>query len=188
MRVMRRRLDLPDWGFDAEPARGGGGSGVGDVVAVAAVAADEAERAPLDYRTRARFLIGHESLLGRREPQSLDGVEAGADADSNSDSDSEGGRVEGAAVDPVEGRRRIAQLERAADELRRGIAEDADPERRREAERDLEESLRALALLRTTRAANGAAADAGTFVPFGRLSGLSGLRCRNRSGWGLTGL
>ena len=73
---------------------------------------------------------------------------------------SEGPEVD---VDQVELRKRVAQLERAADELRRGIAEDAeDPERRREAERDLEESLRMLALLRTRQdnsAAHAAALD-----------------------------
>ena len=135
VRVMRRRLDLPDWGFEeVEPSRRRS-SLAGEADAPAPESESESEAAelvPMDYRSRARFLIG----------QSSDAWEQLSPVATSSEGPE-------AAVDQVELRKRVAQLERAADELRRGIAEDAeDPERRREAERDLEESLRMLALLR----------------------------------------
>ncbi|TKA55447.1 hypothetical protein B0A53_02373 [Rhodotorula sp. CCFEE 5036] len=147
VRVMRRRLDLPDWGFEeVEPSRRRS-SFAGEADAPAPESESEAaELVPMDYRSRARFLIG----------QSSDAWEQLSPVATSS----EGPEV---VVDQVELRKRVAQLERAADELRRGIAEDAeDPERRREAERDLEESLRMLALLRTRQdnsAAHAAALD-----------------------------
>lgn len=134
VRVMRRRLDLPDWGFgevELEP----------NAPESESESEEAAELVSMDYRSRARFLIGQSSDVWERlSPEATS---------------SEGPVV----VDQVELRKRVAQLERAADELRRGIAADAeDPERRREAERDLEESLRLLALLRTRQ--GDAAADA----------------------------
>ncbi|GAA5879307.1 hypothetical protein JCM3774_006429 [Rhodotorula dairenensis] len=134
MRVMRRRLDLPDWGFGAEPA---------DTAPVQA----EEELAPLDYRSRARFLVGQS--LGRYRHLQGDDSEL-------TDSEAEG---PGAVADRVDLRKRLAQLERAADELRRGIAEDPEPEQRREAEGDLEELLRTLALLRSRGDGDAAAAS-----------------------------
>lgn len=141
VRVMRRRLDLPDWGFeDVEPRRRR--SSLAEEADVPAHESEAAELVPMDYRSRARFLIGQSSDI-------WDQLSPVAPS-------SEGPEL---AVDQVELRKRVAQLERAADELRRGIAEDAeDPERRRDAERDLEESLRMLALLRTKQ--DGSAAHA----------------------------
>ncbi|GAA5980401.1 hypothetical protein JCM10908_001642 [Rhodotorula pacifica] len=141
VRVMRRRLDLPDWGFGDEPLRSVRDSVDGE----RPDEEEEEELAPMDYRSRARFLVG-----------------SSADTSDYSATDvSAGGGGEGATVpaDQAEVRKRLAQLERAADELRRGIAEDADTGRRREAERDLEEALRKLALLRT-RQDGAAGADA----------------------------
>ncbi|BGP44970.1 hypothetical protein JCM10450v2_000785 [Rhodotorula kratochvilovae] len=118
VRVMRRRLDLPDWGYAGPGAR---------------AAAQGAERG-MDYLARARFFAG----TGH----------AGADVD-------DAGGVRGGKApapeeeeDRVALRKEAARLERAADELRRGMGGDADEERRRSAEDELEAFLHRLGLIK----------------------------------------
>ncbi|BGP29023.1 hypothetical protein JCM10296v2_000759 [Rhodotorula toruloides] len=110
VRVMRRRLDLPDWGFADQPPF------------PRRVEQHDASAESDDYRSRAQFLAG---VTGETE---LNGVEG--------DERTELGKV-------------AARLERAADELRRGMANDQDDERRRAAQDDLEVFLQQLALVKS---------------------------------------
>lgn len=124
-RVMRRRVDLPDWGFEEEPARAQ--ADASEASAAHGSVADEGpgmELARMDYRARARFLAGEAASM-------LPQVEGDT------------GDLDGAEV-----RQAVAQLSQAIEALRQGLADDADERRRRDAEEELEGYLRTLAVLR----------------------------------------
>ncbi|BGO96805.1 hypothetical protein NBRC10513v2_000741 [Rhodotorula toruloides] len=111
VRVMRRRLELPDWGFADQPSF------------PRREEQHDSSAESDDYRSRAQFLAG---VTGETELTS--GVEGNERA---------------------ELRKVAARLERAADELRRGMANDQDDERRRAAQDDLEVFLQQLALVKS---------------------------------------
>ncbi|BGP12902.1 hypothetical protein JCM10213_005146 [Rhodosporidiobolus nylandii] len=140
MRVMRRRLDLPDWGYadippfprrssvPAAPSAPSTSSGPADIVAPSS----------LDYRARAQFLAGNSHVLSSAGIASdRASVRSGTTV------------MEGEVPDRSELKKAMARLERAADELRRGMVSDDDPGSRRKAEQELEAFLHQLALLRT---------------------------------------
>ncbi|GAA5821257.1 hypothetical protein JCM3770_007386 [Rhodotorula araucariae] len=137
VRLMRRRLDLADWGY----ADTGAGARAG-------------ERDPwagtegMDYLARARFFAGvAHAHAGADDAAS---IRAGAGRGKAPDLV---GAVE--AGDRVELRKAAARLERATDELRRGMGGDADEGRRREAQDVLEGFLHQLGELRAQLGANG---------------------------------
>ncbi|BGO93036.1 hypothetical protein NBRC10512v2_005322 [Rhodotorula toruloides] len=111
VRVMRRRLDVPDWGFANQPPF------------PRREEQHDSSAGSDDYRTRAQFLAG---VTGEKEPTTV---------------------VEG--NERAELRKVAARLDRAADELRRGLANDQDDERRRAAQDDLEVFLQQLALVKS---------------------------------------
>lgn len=133
VRLMRRRLDLPDFGYGGAPSsasaqaheRGEGGE-----------REQEDEMRGMDYRARARF------LAGAARPRSSDAasVRSGKSVDEPLDA--------GEEEDRAELRKLAARLERAADELRRGMGEDEDEERKRAAQDELEAFVHELALVR----------------------------------------
>lgn len=133
VRVMRRRLDIPNWGFGVEA------QGL-DVTQASTSAADPlpAAEATKDYRARAQFLAGIYAAAGQSDRSS---VRSGKTVVGEGEGDAEAGRAEL--------RKAAARLERAADELRAGILSDEDAETRREAEKELEAFLHQLALVRT---------------------------------------
>lgn len=110
-RVMRRRVDLPDWGFDGAPLR------------LSEPDAELQDLARVGYRARARYFAG----------EALPGLDAG----------------ETGALENANRRKAIAQLERAAEKLRRGLDQEEDEAAMRGAQADLEEYLRLLALLQS---------------------------------------
>ncbi|GAA5890302.1 hypothetical protein JCM8208_002772 [Rhodotorula glutinis] len=132
VRLMRRRLDLPDFGYGGAPSSASAGAQEGGE------REQEDEMRGMDYRARARFLAG----AGRYRASDAASVRSGMSA---VDEPLE-------AVEEEEGRAELrklaARLERAADELRRGMGEDEDDERRREAQDELEAFLHELALVR----------------------------------------
>lgn len=105
VRVMRRRVDLANWGYLDSPTQATIGG---------------------DYRSRAEFLIDQN---GEDEEQDL-GSSTGS-------------------LDGTRTRKSLARLERAADELRSGMEEDEDQERKRAAQSDLEVVLGKIALLKS---------------------------------------
>ncbi|GAA5842477.1 hypothetical protein JCM9279_005395 [Rhodotorula babjevae] len=133
VRLMRRRLDLPDFGFGGAPSS----VGAQEQEQERGEREREEEMRGMDYRARARF------LAGAARPRSSDAasVRSGQSAvDDSLDVEEE--------KDRVELRKVAARLERAADELRRGMGEDEDDERRREAQDELEAFVHELALVR----------------------------------------
>ncbi|GAA6036876.1 hypothetical protein JCM8097_006327 [Rhodosporidiobolus ruineniae] len=133
VRIMRRRVDLPDWGFADLPPfpRRPTASRRASATSTIEIAADASS--PPDYRSRAQFLAG-----------------SGHSASSASI------RSQNPSPDRAELKKAAARLERAADELRKGMVSDNDGEDRRKAESELEAFLRQLALV---RAELGSAAD-----------------------------
>lgn len=122
VRVMRRRLDLPPWGY-GEEAR-----------------SREREEVPSsDYLVKALFHAGANPCNATLHSSGA-GVCSGKTVTRSEDD---------AEVDRAELRRTAARLERAADELRAGMAADEDVERTRKAQDQLEDFLRQLALIRS---------------------------------------
>lgn len=127
VRVMRRRLDLPDWGFADQPRF------------PRREEQQEMSAGSEDYRARAQFLAGVAE-------------EGGLTGDAGGDERGELKKV-------------AARVERAADELRQGMANDQDDERRRAAQDDLETFLQQLALVKSQLGSSG--------------DGEDGARCQN---------
>ncbi|GAA5994703.1 uncharacterized protein JCM10292_004304 [Rhodotorula paludigena] len=126
VRLMRRRVDRPDFGFP---------DGAGAVQ-------DAGREVEMDYRARARFLAGEELDVARGDGASVTsartiplqkGGEVGADE---------------LVEDRVALRKVVARLERAADELRRGMSGDEDETSRRSAQDELEALLQRVGLLK----------------------------------------
>ncbi len=142
VRLMRRRLDLPDFGFfgfadqqeEPHPAEAAPTAEV-----EATPGATEAGPAPdvaVDYLARAQFLAG-KTLAGSDRASIRSGKTVGREGEGDGE------------LDKVELRKAGARLERAADELRRGMVADEDAARRRKAEHELEGYLHQLALIKT---------------------------------------
>lgn len=139
---MRRRLDLPDWGYadarrieQVEGAEEDAGVVVEPVSAnVNATTASSSD----DYRVRAQFLAGthHASSVTSDRTSIRSGKTIGPEGDGDGE------------LDRVELRKAAARLERAADELRAGILVDENGDTRRKAEDELEAFLHQLALIR----------------------------------------
>lgn len=152
VRLMRRRLDLPDFGFadQAGAALQVDLSEDGPTTAVEATpGATEpgpAAEVAVDYLARAQFLAG-KTMAGSDRASIRSGKTIGRDADSES------------GLDKVELRRAVARLERAADELRQGMVADEEAGRRRKAEDELEGYLHQMALIRTELGEDGEEED-----------------------------
>ncbi|ORY85384.1 hypothetical protein BCR35DRAFT_313422 [Leucosporidium creatinivorum] len=137
VRVMRRRLDIPSWGFgevkqDEEVD-------ANDSKAADTLHSPAAPPATEDYRARAQFLAGiHVPAASSSDRAS---IRSGKTVLAEGESEPE--------LDRVELRKAAARLERAADELRAGILSDENAETRRKAEGELEGFLHQLALIRT---------------------------------------
>ncbi|GAA6005701.1 hypothetical protein JCM10207_005300 [Rhodosporidiobolus poonsookiae] len=132
VRVMRRRLDLPSWGYADEPSFPRRPSLSIPPTPSASTSTAPAPPATLDYRARAQFLAGA----------------AHAPATSDSASIRSGKTVQtGGADDRAELKKAVARLQRAADELRQGMVTDEDSDNRRRAEEELETFLHRAALL-----------------------------------------
>ncbi|GAA5831894.1 hypothetical protein JCM11251_003923 [Rhodosporidiobolus azoricus] len=136
VRVMRRRVDLPEWGFADLPPFPRRPS-----VSRRPSASSVAEPAPvppftLDYRARAQFFAGNpHPLTTAGNVSDRASIRSGLTATS-------------ALPDRAEGRKSLARLERAADELRRGMVTDENADSRRKAEEELEVFLQQAALVR----------------------------------------
>ncbi|GAA5857263.1 hypothetical protein JCM8547_009404 [Rhodosporidiobolus lusitaniae] len=153
VRVMRRRVDLPDWGYaDLPPFPRRPSS---DTTAVAAAysppsslpAVETVPPSSLDYRARAQFLAGVSHTLSTAGNASdRASVRSGKTAVADE---------EAAPTDRAELKKLAARLERAADELRKGMVTDEDADRRRKAEEELEAFLHQLALVRVEIGSDG---------------------------------
>ncbi|GAA5983264.1 hypothetical protein JCM11641_002241 [Rhodosporidiobolus odoratus] len=137
VRVMRRRLDLPDWGFADLPPFPRRPSLLSAPPTPSASGTDRAQDASLGYRARAQFLAGNPHVLSTAGNASdrasvRSGVTVMADE----------------VRDRAELKKTIARLEAAMAELRRGIVTDEDADSRRRAEDELEAFLHQLALVR----------------------------------------
>ena len=136
VRVMRRRLDLPDWGFgpdDTGDERGG-----------------ERDELASDYLARAAFIAG--PTLAATVAAAAQAEPAGGD-DDDDDARSSTSTERGAAApqtDKAEMRRTAMGLERAVDVLREGMLDDEDDTRRLLAEQTLEAYLSSLAAIRNS--------------------------------------
>lgn len=166
VRVMRRRLDLQDWGFDGR--KDNGGSRAADSNYRVSSVSGDMTPPDEDYLVRAQFLAG--TTFSSDRPSSIRSgktVTRGAEVDSV---------LEKAALRKV-----AARLERAADELRAGTLGDENGERRRRAQDQLEAFLHQLALIRVELGSNLDEDDDGKseFTPFvmirflNRLSSIS---------------
>ncbi|KAL8286312.1 hypothetical protein RQP46_004800 [Phenoliferia psychrophenolica] len=132
VRVMKRRLDVPAWGYNW-PQHEDGSSAAPETNATLSVSPSEAPNPNADYLVRAQFLAANHrfSTSDRGSIRSGKTVEPG---------DGE--------LDRVELRKVAARLERATDELRAGTLIDENSDRRRKAEDQLEAFLHQLALIR----------------------------------------
>ncbi|KAM0793137.1 hypothetical protein ACM66B_000613 [Microbotryomycetes sp. NB124-2] len=138
VRLMRRRLDIPKWGF------GEGDDGDREKRSAETSLAKEGTHESLDdYRARAKFLAGmswkrvRSSQASASDQASIrSGKTIALDGQSSTDLDRAGLR------------RAAARLERAVDELRAGILSDDDASTKLEAEKELGEYLHELALIR----------------------------------------
>lgn len=139
VRVMRRRLDTPNWGFGEAPqAASAQGVELEEVSTAATTSTAPGPNASDDYRARAQFLAGIHvpSAISSSDRSSIrSGKTVLADGQETE-------------LDRVELRKAAARLERAADELRAGILSDENAETRRKAEGELEGFLHQLALIR----------------------------------------
>ena len=142
VRLMRRRLDLPDFGFADQRNVAGHVSDAGPVPTAAveaipgATLSGPSAQVAVDYLARAQFLAG--KIQAESDQAS---IRSGKTLVREAEGDTE--------LDKVELRRAAARLERAADELRRGMVADEDAARRRKAEDELEGYLHQMALIRT---------------------------------------
>ncbi|GAA5902200.1 hypothetical protein JCM6882_006727 [Rhodosporidiobolus microsporus] len=143
VRVMRRRVDLPEWGFaDLPPfprrptASRRASASSASILSLSA--ADPAPSSNLDYRARAQFFAGNPHPLSS----------AGNASDRASIRSGTTVMAESAATDRGELKKALARLERAAEELRQGMITDEDADSRRKAEEELEAFLQQAALVR----------------------------------------
>ncbi|KAK4058123.1 hypothetical protein OIO90_000862 [Microbotryomycetes sp. JL221] len=137
VRIMRRRLDVPNWGF----------TGAFHATQDAGEKSSHEELAATleDYRARARFLAGERSAKLGIASQMADqaSIRSGKTVVLDGESTSP-------ELDRAELRKAAARLERAIDELRAGVlSEVEDVTKRQEAERELETFLHQLATVRT---------------------------------------
>lgn len=136
VRVMRRRLDLPSWGFgEVQENEDGEELDPGPTDAMDSTSAVPATE---DYRARAQFLAGIHNPAAASDRAS---IRSGKTVLAEGEEEPE--------LDRTELRKAAARLERAADELRAGILSDENGETRRKAEGELEGFLHQLALIRT---------------------------------------
>lgn len=136
VRVMRRRVDLPDWGYlDLPPYPRRQSTTSPSVVETAATVAP-APPPSLDYRARAQFLAGVSNHPSTALSSDAASIRSSHTVTSPSVSDRS------------DLRKASLRLSRAADELRRGMQTDDDASNRRGAEEDLEKLLQQAALVR----------------------------------------
>lgn len=139
VRVMRRRLDIPSWGF-GEARQGEEGVELNDSRPTDAPRSPATAPAAEDYRARAQFLAGiHVPAASSSSDRAS--IRSGKTVLAEGEEEPE--------LDRAELRKAAARLERAADELRAGILSDENAETRRKAEGELEAFLHQLALIRT---------------------------------------
>ncbi|KAK4054812.1 hypothetical protein OIV83_000736 [Microbotryomycetes sp. JL201] len=174
VRVMRRRLDVPNWGFGDQSDREKRSD---------ATTSQEVQASLDDYRARARYLAGLSSRRAVSSDQAS--IRSGKTIALESHDSTE--------MDTAELRKAAARLERAVDELRAGILSGDDANVKSEAERELGEYLHQLAALRSEldqdrthdKSCDGRdSTSAGSLLSSGRRpsSVLSGLSSRSTSG------
>ncbi|GAA5862981.1 hypothetical protein JCM1840_002345 [Sporobolomyces johnsonii] len=141
VRVMRRRLDLPDWGYaDLPPFPRRTAN------AASSSSPTELTVSPsMDYRARAQFLAGSQHAAPNGVASDRASIRSGKTVMPESPEE---------PLDEVGLRKVAARLERAADELRRGMVSDEDVESRKRAEDELEAFLHRLALIRAELGTN----------------------------------